>query len=150
MKEFLYCKGKRKYLFCADSKGPEHLYNFVKQSTEDKVPFDFMIIEDQSDSFLEQWFTQQRMGTFLYLSGEWQFINRLKKLSLEAGFSEYEMQINIVGPISKKLVCCECYGVNEFRDNDMHITCNHCGIGLEVSSHYSRRLEAYLGYTSIS
>ncbi|NHM32278.1 dimethylamine monooxygenase subunit DmmA family protein [Neobacillus terrae] len=150
MKEFLYTKGKRKYIFCADSKGAELLYNFVQQAMEDKVPFDFMIIGDKSDAFLEHWYSQQKMGTFLYLSGQWEFIKRLKKLALEAGFSEYEMQINIVGQISKKLVCCECYGVNEFIDDDLHLTCKHCGIVLEVSSHYSRRLEAYLGYTSIS
>ncbi|KQL43961.1 hypothetical protein AN963_21135 [Brevibacillus choshinensis] len=147
-KEPLFIRGKRKYLFCTDSKGAESLYNLVQQAMEDNAPFDFHVIENESDSFLNLWFSQQKMGTYLYLSGKWEIVNRLKNLALKAGFSEYEMQIKVLGKIRKKLICCKCHGVNDV-DDESHISCMHCGLKLEVSNHYSRRLEAYLGYSSI-
>jgi len=147
-KEFSFTKGKRKYLFCADSKGADTLYLLVQQVIENKVPFDFLVIEHESDSFLGLWFNQQKMGTYLYVSGTWKFVNRLKNLALDAGFSEYEMQLNVQGPVSKRVICCICHGVNDVED-ELHIICTHCAVELEASSHYSRRLEAYLGYTSI-
>lgn len=146
--ELSFSKGKRKYLFCADSQGADHLYGFVLQTIEGNVPFDFHIIEEESDSFLEHWFSQQRMGTYLYLSGQWEFVNRVKKLALEAGFSEFEMQMKVCGPVKKKVICSQCHAVHVV-DDDLHITCKHCGLELEVSDHYSRRLDAYLGYFSI-
>lgn len=147
-KEFSFTKGKRKYLFCADSKGANPLYILVPQAIESKVPFDFLVIEHESDSFLELWLNQQKMGTYLFLSGTWKFVNRLKNLALEAGFSDHEMQLNVQGPVSTRVICCKCHGVNDVED-ELHIICIHCAVDLEVSSHYSRRLEAYLGYTSI-
>lgn len=146
--ELSFNKGKRKYLFCADSKGAESLYFLVQQAMEVKVPFDFLVIENESDSFLDLWLSLQKMGTYLYLSGKWEFVNRLKNLALEAGFSEFEMQMKVMGSIRKKLICCKCHGVNDV-DDELHITCKHCGLELEVSNHYSRRLDAYLGYSSI-
>ncbi|MEH7883388.1 dimethylamine monooxygenase subunit DmmA family protein [Bacillus sp. JJ1609] len=147
-KELLFTKGKRKYLFCANAKGAEPLYILVNQAIEEKVPFDFLVIEHELDAFLILWLSQQKMGTYLYLSGVWEFVNRLKNLALEAGFSDHEMQLNVQGPVSKRVICCKCHGVNRVG-NDQNITCAHCGVELEVSSHYSRRLEAYHGYTSI-
>ena len=146
--ELFFSKGKRKYLFCADSEGAEALYPLVRQAMEEKASFDFHEIKHESDSFLELWFSQQKMGTYLYLSGKWDFVYRLKNVAFEAGFTEYELQIKVIGPIRKQLICCKCHGVNDV-DEEMHITCMHCGISLEVSNHYSRRLEAYLGYSSI-
>ncbi|MEH7445142.1 dimethylamine monooxygenase subunit DmmA family protein [Bacillus sp. JJ1122] len=147
-KEFSFTKGKRKYLFCADSKSADPLYILVQQAIENKVSFDYLVIEHESDSFLELWLNQQKMGTYLFLSGTGEFVNRLKNLALEAGFSDQEMQLSVQGPVSKRVICCKCHGVNNVED-ELHITCMHCAVDLEVSSHYSSRLEAYLGYTSI-
>lgn len=148
-KELSFTKGKRKYVFCADSNGADPLYILVQQAIEKKIPFDFLLIEHESDSFLGLWLNQQKMGTYLYLSGTWEFVNRIKNLALEAGFSDHEMQLNVQGPISKRVICCKCHGVNDVED-ELHIICMHCAVELEVSSHHSRRLEAYLGYTSIN
>ncbi|QRG68857.1 dimethylamine monooxygenase subunit DmmA family protein [Brevibacillus choshinensis] len=146
--ELSFRKGKRKYLFCADSNGAESLYDLVRLAMEENAPFDFLVIENESDSFLDLWFSQQKMGTYLYMAGNWEWVNRLKSLAVEAGFSEYEMQMKALGNRSKKVICSKCHGVNDVAD-ESHISCMHCGIKLEVSSHYSRRLDAYLGYTSI-
>ncbi|GED66868.1 hypothetical protein BRE01_05700 [Brevibacillus reuszeri] len=147
-KELLFSKGKRKYLFCTDSAGAEALYPLVRQTMEDHVPFDFLEIEHESDSFLEQWFSQQKMGTYMYLSGKWEFVSRIKNLALEAGFTEFEMQLKVIGPARKKLLCSKCYGIHEVEEV-LHVICIHCGLYLEVSNHYSRRLDAFLGYSSI-
>lgn len=146
--ELSFNKGKRKYLFCADSNGVESLYVLVHQAMNEKVPFDFLIIENESHAFLDLWFSQQKMGTYLYVSGELEFVNILKNLAFNAGFSEHEMQMKVLGPTTKKLICCTCHGGNDVGDQ-LHITCKHCGQELELSNHYSRRLDAYLGYVSI-
>ncbi len=141
-------KGKRKYLFCADEKGAEVLNALVPQAEKEHVPFDFKTIGPEPDSFLDHWFSQQKMGVYLYVAGTKEFVNRIQNLAGEAGFSEYEMQLDVVGPVRKKVICGKCHGINEAED-EKQIMCRRCGIGLEVSGHYSRRLDAYLGYTSI-
>lgn len=141
-------KGKRKYLFCADVMGSKFLDELVDQAMVEKVPFDIKVIEDVSDVSLEQWFSQQKMGTFLYLSGSWEYVNQVKKLAFGAGFSEHEMQINVCGSINKKIICCRCYGENDAAVATQMI-CKQCGLELEVSDHYSRRLDGYLGYATI-
>ncbi|WP_070120069.1 dimethylamine monooxygenase subunit DmmA family protein [Bacillus marinisedimentorum] len=141
-------KGKRKYLFCADEKGAEVLNALIPQAEEEHVPFEIKTIGHESDSSLNHWFSQQKMGTYLYVSGTQGFVNRIQKLALEAGFSEQEMQVNVLGAIKKQVICSKCHGVNEAED-EQNITCSQCGIELEVSSHFSRRLGGYLGYTTI-
>jgi dimethylamine monooxygenase subunit C len=146
--ELKFNKGKRKYLFCTDQQGAESLHLLVQQTIEANVQYDFLMIEDQHDSFLNDWFTQQKMGTYLYISGRWKFVKRVKNLALSAGFTQYEMQVKVLESISKRIICCKCHGVNEI-DDEVHITCRHCRLYLEVSTHYSRRLDGYLGYYSI-
>lgn len=143
-----FCKGKRNILFCADSNGVESLNPLVVQAVKEEVPYDFHMIEEEPDTFLYQWFSQQKMGSYLYISGNRDFVKRVEKLALESGFFEYEMQINIIGEINKRVICCECHGCNVVVEKEQ-FHCKHCGLELEVSNHYSRRLDAYLGYHSI-
>jgi dimethylamine monooxygenase subunit C len=147
-KDLLFVEGKRKYLFCGDSEGVEDLYNMVQQAIENQSPFDFHLIEDETDSFLTLWLSQQKMGAYLYIAGQLDFVKRVEKIAYEFGFSEQEIQVKVIGPIKKKLVCCKCHGFNEI-EAELMIICSKCGIELEVSDHYSRRLDAYLGYISI-
>lgn len=143
-----YVEGKRKFLFCADSKSAETLHDLVHHAMEKSIPFDFHIFEDGHESLLGLWLNQQKMGTYLYISGKWDFVKHVKNLAYDIGFSDYEMQTAVIGTIKKKLVCCTCHGENDV-ENQIRAVCAHCGQELEVSSHYSRRLDAYLGYVSI-
>ncbi len=149
--ELSFIKSKRKYLFCADKKGADALFHLIKQVMAENVPFDFHLLDDepttQSELFLTLWFNQQKMGTYLYLSGRWEMTDEVKKLAIKLGFSEQEMQINVWGASKKNLLCCKCHGINEI-DDLVQITCLHCGLELSVSDHYSRRLDAYLGYVA--
>lgn len=147
-KELSFSKGKRKFLFCTDSIGEKSLHALVHQAIEDGIPFDFHILGDEPDSFFNLWFNQQKMGSYLYISGEWEYVNRMKKIALAAGFSHEEMQMQVIGPLKKKLICCTCHAGN-LIDDETYITCMNCGAELEISTHYSPRLEAYLGYVSI-
>ncbi|MBT2692223.1 hypothetical protein J7E32_04365 [Bacillus sp. ISL-55] len=88
------------------------------------------------------------MGTYLYISGSSDFVKRIQGAAMEAGFSQYDMQSHTIGPARKKLICCTCHGENEVL-NQSDIVCGHCGEKLEVSDHYSRRLDAFLGYVNI-
>ncbi|MCM3664482.1 hypothetical protein M3204_08720 [Mesobacillus subterraneus] len=147
-KELSFSKGKRKFLFCADSTEEKSLHDFVHQAMEEGIQFDFHIVGEEPDSFLDMWFNQQKMGSYLYISGGWDFVNRVKKIALAAGFSHEEMQMKVTGPFKKKLICCTCHAGNPIED-EAYITCRNCGAELEASTHYSPRLEAYLGYVSI-
>lgn len=142
-------EGKRKFLFCADSKGATSLYILVSKAINENVPFDFHIFQDESEeSFVDEWFIQQKMGTYLYISGAADFVKRVQNIALKTGFSEHDLQSFPIGPMKKKLICCTCHGENEV-DDGTHVTCANCGQELEVSDHYSRRLDAYLGYVMI-
>ena len=146
---FLYMEGRRKFLFCADSDGVKSLRILVRQAIDENVPFDFHILQEESEeSLVNDWFSKQKMGAYLYISGTGDFVKRMQSRAKEAGFSEHDMQSLTTGPIMKKLICCTCHGDNEVVDQ-YHVVCVHCGQDLEVSDHYSRRLDAYLGYVTI-
>ncbi|MCM3574914.1 hypothetical protein M3172_17100 [Mesobacillus subterraneus] len=142
-------EGKRKFLFCADSEGARSLYILVRQAMDENVPFDFQIFSEESEEgFVDEWFSQQKMGAYLYISGKADFVKRMQGEAIKAGFSEHDWQLLTIGSAKKRLVCCTCHSESEVED-ETHVTCIHCGQELEVSDHYSRRLDAYLGYVSI-
>lgn len=142
-------EGKRKFLFCADSKGARSLYILVSQAIDENVQFDFHVFQDVSEeSFVDEWLSQQKMGVYLYISGAADFLKRIQNKALKIGFSEHDLHSLPTGTAKKKLVCCTCHGESEV-DVQSYITCAHCGLELEVSDHYSRRLDAYLGYVTI-
>lgn len=143
-----FVNGKRKLLFCVDSEGADSLYELVRQAMDEEVPFDFHILQEGQEAFAGTWFGQQKMGAYLYISGTWEFVKKLESLAMEAGFSDHEMQTAVTGPAPKQLVCSSCHELNE-ADQSASITCKHCGQELEISNHYSRRLDAYLGYVAI-
>ncbi|RSD22328.1 dimethylamine monooxygenase subunit DmmA family protein [Mesobacillus subterraneus] len=148
MSELSFIHGKRKLLFCADPEGAEVCHRLAAQARKENVPFEFHILKECDEAFVQQWFSMQKMGAYLYISGKGDFVEKVKVRAMEAGFSEHEMQTAIIGPVRKRLVCCTCHGMNEWDDQD-EIVCAHCGQQLEGSTHYSRRLGGYLGYVSI-
>jgi dimethylamine monooxygenase subunit C len=146
---FSFKAGKRKFLFCADSEEARHLHNIVREAMDGNIPLDFQILqEEREESLVDEWFSIQKMGAYLYISGTSDFVKRIQSKAMEAGFSEHDMQSLTIGPAKKKLICCTCHGRNEV--SDLHyVFCGQCGEELEVSDHYSRRLDAYLGYVTI-
>lgn len=93
-------------------------------------------------------FTNQEIGTRLYISGSWSMINHLKNIAFEIGLTDDEIQFKGFGVKKEKIMCVKCYSfnINETNDEIEEMNCAHCNTMLEVSSHYSRRLGAHLGY----
>ncbi|WP_134704565.1 dimethylamine monooxygenase subunit DmmA family protein [Ammoniphilus sp. YIM 78166] len=92
---------------------------------------------------------QQLIGTHLFICGTWPFIQEIKEKAYLAGFSEDELHYEVMGPRKEKAFCVKCYSYNPRQQEDK-ISCRNCQTSLLISNHYSRRLDAYLGYIHVS
>ncbi|KAB8137456.1 hypothetical protein F9U64_09460 [Gracilibacillus oryzae] len=90
----------------------------------------------------------QRIGTYVILGCEAGMANSLKKQAEQAGFSDQEIRVLSVGEVEAKLFCVKCYHYNSINSQDT-VLCKHCQTKLDVSTHFSRVRDAYLGYVAI-
>lgn len=97
------------------------------------------------DAKLLDYLNNQPMGSRVYVCGEPQTVKRMIQLTEEAGFSSEEVLSERIGQRLERVFCIGCYLVNPAAQSRF-IHCMHCGRALEVSSHYSTRLDAVLGY----
>ncbi|KMY42719.1 dimethylamine monooxygenase subunit DmmA family protein [Peribacillus loiseleuriae] len=91
---------------------------------------------------------QQLIGTKLFISGDWPLVRDVKQAAYEAGFTDAEIQTKEIGKKEEKVYCVKCYNHNE-KTNSSEIKCEHCHTVLDVSNHFSKRLDAYLGYIQV-
>jgi dimethylamine monooxygenase subunit C len=91
---------------------------------------------------------KQLVGTYLIIAGKSAFIQEIKELAYLAGFSENEIKSVVVGPKDEKVFCVKCYS-STLKQQAEEMRCSHCETTLEVSHHFSRRLNAYLGYIKV-
>lgn len=91
---------------------------------------------------------EQVMGTKLFISGTWPMISEVKKIAYTAGFTDEEIQYKGIGQKNETVFCVKCYHLNR-KKNEYKIICEHCNTVLDVSTHFSRRLDAYLGYIKV-
>jgi dimethylamine monooxygenase subunit C len=91
---------------------------------------------------------QQTIGTHLFISGKWPMIQTIKERAYEVGFSENEIQTMAIGPKEEKVFCVKCYSYN-LKKQENEISCDCCNTSLSVSNHFSKRINAYLGYINI-
>ena len=91
----------------------------------------------------------QKIGTFLHLYAAWELIEPIRQIAAEIGFTEKEMEVIGFGEKAKNVFCPCCQKMSTATSDDSVIFCQHCGQKLSVSSHYSRRLDAFLGYSII-
>ncbi|RXT04276.1 dimethylamine monooxygenase subunit DmmA family protein [Ammoniphilus sp. CFH 90114] len=138
---------KRKYLFCSDESGSGVLESLIQHVKERERPFEWYYRSELAA--IQAWLNQQRMGSYLYLAGSREFVLQVKKWAEEAGFSEEEMQWEIVGDPQRQIFCCRCHGLH-FTAAAEETLCPHCGLELKISDHYSRRWEVYLGYVDVA
>ncbi|OHR65644.1 hypothetical protein HMPREF3291_12535 [Bacillus sp. HMSC76G11] len=90
----------------------------------------------------------QIIGTKLFISGPWPMIHQIKQMANAAGFTDEEIQFKGIGRKKEKVFCVKCYSYNR-KPNKNEITCEHCKTVLDVSNHFSKRLDAYLGYIHV-
>lgn len=108
-----------------------------------------LFIKGSSISDVSNILTQQLIGTHLVICGKWPFIQEIKEKAYLAGFSEDELHSELMGSRTEKAFCVKCYSYNPKQLEDK-ISCKHCQTSLLISNHYSRRLDAYLGYIHVS
>lgn len=138
----LFIPGKRRYLLYADKEGMPFILPIVSELTEKELPFELCFQEEQEERIIEK-LSNQKMGCYLYVAGKRGWINRLEQIAWSIGFSDEEMQIMALGQ-RKSVFCSRCHTIQDA--SDQLVNCNHCGLRISVSKHFSRHHKAYLGY----
>lgn len=90
-----------------------------------------------------------KMGTKLYLIGDWKMVLDLKQQAFDAGFTNDEIIIKGIGEKEEHVFCVKCYHLNK-KTERKELECVNCHQKLEVSNHYSWRHDAFLGFISLS
>ncbi|WML57647.1 hypothetical protein [Neobacillus sp. PS2-9] len=141
--------GKRHYLFCADEEGIKLLQPLIDVVKDGNISYEIQIVKDNWNPILSsEWLRVQKMGSFLYATAEWNVLKKLKQLAEDAGFSEEEAQYIGYGKEQIKVFCCRCHGISVLEKGQPERNCDHCGLLLEVSDHYSQLRDAFLGYVA--
>ncbi|RNB84527.1 hypothetical protein EDM56_20660 [Brevibacillus fluminis] len=141
---------KQRCVLLVDAAGEPASHELRKQLSESNLPFEVHHVGKGSlgQPGLAELLSNQQIGTYLYVYTAWDLQKPLLRLAEEAGFSDDEMECRGFGPMSKQVYCSACQEMNEVQQ-ELELFCDFCGIHLTVSDHFSKRLQAYLGYTSI-
>ncbi|WP_413303324.1 hypothetical protein AA0X95_25860 [Bacillus sp. 1P10SD] len=141
--------GKRHYLFCADEKGMKLLQPLIDGIKDGNISYEIQIVKDNfSHTLISEWLSMQKMGSFLYAAAEWNSLKHLKLMAEDAGFSEEEAHYIAYGKQQIQVFCCRCHGISVLEKSQIERNCDHCGLLLEVSHHYSKLRDAFLGYVA--
>ncbi|WNS78040.1 dimethylamine monooxygenase subunit DmmA family protein [Domibacillus sp. DTU_2020_1001157_1_SI_ALB_TIR_016] len=90
----------------------------------------------------------QFIGTRLVVSGSSSFVKTVRSEAETAGFSDEEMQLKVIGSQKDTVFCVKCYSRHDRNEKEFFV-CPSCRTELDVSSHYSKRHDAYLGYIRV-
>lgn len=97
---------------------------------------------------VETLLNEQMIGTRIFISGPWAMIHQIKEIANSVGFTDEEIHYNGSGENNNKIYCVKCYSYN-MSQNTNEITCKHCNTVLDVSKHFSKSLDAHLGYIQV-
>ncbi|WP_230459109.1 dimethylamine monooxygenase subunit DmmA family protein [Terrilactibacillus tamarindi] len=149
-KNFTFVTGRRKYLLFTDITGYGEITPILSSLDEQNLLYMvYYFNEFSSNHDLKTYLSQQKMGTYIYASGNWNSIISFVKTAEKAGFTEEELQIKGIGERILRVFCSRCYAINVCKTSK-EMVCQSCGQSLSVSNHYSRRYDAYLGYTILN
>ncbi|MDR6125096.1 hypothetical protein QFZ87_004693 [Bacillus sp. SLBN-46] len=141
--------GKPRYLFCGDEEGIKLLQLLIDVVKDRNISYEIQIVKDNwNNTLFSEWLSMQKMGSILYAAAEWTTLKTLKQLAEDAGFSEEEAQYIGYGKEQIKVFCCRCHGISVLEKGQPERNCDHCGLLLEVSDHYSKLRDAFLGYVA--
>ena len=114
----------------------------------DGVPVRGWEMDDVSSGRLTQHVMNLPMGTRIHVCAAFSTIRQAEAMLEQAGFGDEERSAEPVGDPRHALFCAGCHGLNPAAPtNTVH--CIHCGRRLAVSDHYSKRINAVLGYVVI-
>ncbi|WP_147534231.1 dimethylamine monooxygenase subunit DmmA family protein [Bacillus marasmi] len=131
-------------IFLSQKKQKDHI---IEKLTP-KISSAVHLVSDFSEEDILPILKNATMGSKLVLIGEWELVMRLKRLAVTTGFSDEEIIIKGLGDKEEQVFCVKCYQHSQKTEAKV-ITCHHCGQTLEVSKHYSKRHDAYLGFISL-
>ncbi|WP_318503710.1 dimethylamine monooxygenase subunit DmmA family protein [Bacillus sp. T3] len=121
--------------------------NSVLDFTE-KLGVEVAFLQDYYPEMVTPILSKAKMGTKLYLIGEWKMVLDIKQQALEFGFTEEEIIAKGIGEKEEHVFCVKCYHINKKTEKTV-IRCEKCQQKLDVSAHYSKRHDAYLGFISL-
>jgi hypothetical protein len=132
-----------------------HLYVKTTSQQEDIVDYlqdilynNINLLSSFDDERVHSIFDEQIIGTNIFISGSWSMLHHIKQKAYDVGFSDEEIQYRGFGRKQEKVYCVKCYSYNK-KQSANEITCESCKTVLEVSKHFSRRLDSYLGYIKV-
>lgn len=97
---------------------------------------------------LRMYLEDQPMGTHLYIAASWASARALARIAEMVGYAKEDIQIRGYGQRYHQVFCIACYTINPIGDAPT-VICRQCGKTISVSDHYSRRLDAVLGYLTL-
>jgi|GEM_PF-2006285 hypothetical protein len=146
----------RKYLFFFDALGQNAARSRINECARANTAVEAHELTDEAfpdrSALLQQvrkCLSAQKIGTFLHVYAAWELLQPIRQMAAEIGFAEKEMELVGFGEKAKNVFCPGCQKMSTAAAGDAVLICRHCGLKLSVSSHYSRRLDAYLGYAVI-
>ena len=89
---------------------------------------------------------KQKVGTQLYIAGDWKMVKEAFTFAIEAGFIEEEIQVYIVGEKERHTYCPSCYTLTAIQEEEEEFRCPSCNVMLVISPFYSKVRDGYLGY----
>ncbi|WP_413795326.1 MULTISPECIES: dimethylamine monooxygenase subunit DmmA family protein [unclassified Pseudomonas] len=93
---------------------------------------------------LQQALTSATVGCRLYLLGDEAFLWRIHGEARAAGLEDDEINMTCTVPGLRQVYCAHC-SLTQVAGPDPLLNCIGCHVELEVRTHFSRRLGAYLG-----
>lgn len=93
---------------------------------------------------LQQALASATVGCRLYLLGDEAFVWRLHGQARAAGLEDDEIRLTCSLPGQRLVYCAHC-GLIQTTGPEPLLNCIGCHVGLEVRTHFSRRLGAYFG-----
>lgn len=121
------------------------ILDHIQHITHNKINY----VSSFENDLIESLLNEQLIGTRIFISGPWAMFKQIKAIANTAGFTDEEIYFNGAEERNNKVYCVKCYSYNKSQ-NTNQITCEHCNTILDVSRHFSKRLDAYLGYIQVN
>jgi hypothetical protein len=142
--EYLKIKQFRPRIYLENGAVEEKVFDYFKS----KLQSDVIILPDFTEEEIQPILKKETMGTKLFLFGYWKMVIKIKKVAQKIGFLEPEIIVCGIGEKEERVFCVRCYHQNKKNDQPV-LTCEKCSTILDVSNHYSKRHDAYLGYIKV-
>ncbi len=97
---------------------------------------------------LSNYLQQQKIGTHMIVIGTRETITEWEKIGTQVGFPLDAIHKIVLEGDLKKVFCVRCYSLFPSQTIE-HVLCKNCHSQLDVSNHFSKLHNAYLGYIHI-